>query len=913
MSTYKTTVKNEPALISYYTFDSEDATDSRASNNGTIVGTVNFEPGIGEGSNKALVLKGVGHVDLGFVDAFNYGSTAGTVEAWIRPDWKTSPGYNPAIFTDRDGGPVNWSVHMNGDKSAAGLWNGSSYETLAFPAASTNWHHLAVVFDSDPESGASQFRLYWDGSPTGYTSQALGPSPESPTELGSASASGLERWIGALDEVAFYSEALSAIAIKAHYTAFLVGDPPTILTQPQGGTFLRDVQLTLSVEAKGADLGYQWFQNNVLLPNATNADLPLAQLAAMHAGAYHVVVANAAGGATSTVAQIQLGDLPGKLKQYQTAVQSEPSLISLYSFDTLDANDSKDSNHGTPEGRVAFGDGVGGGAGKALVLNAAGHVNLGQVEAFSFASGKGTIETWVRAGWASPLGLNPAAFANRDGPSVNWSVHMNEGKDGVGLWNGNNYLPLPTPGTGVAWHHLAVVFDTDNATGDPSFTVYWDGVSAGSTQQGLGMIPALPIQLGSALASGQERWVGALDEVAFYSDALNAATVQAHYTAFVAGVPPLITVQPKGGSYFANSSLILLVGAQGLDLSYQWLKNGVTIEGAVNPDLSFTALTANDTASYRVRVTNTAGSVESDAASVTVIVPNMTGYQSRIRQEANLISYYTFDSRDGTDSKSTNHGTAVDTVDFQTGVGGGSDQSLVLDGSGHVDLSQVNAFDFASGKGTVEAWVRADWTASPGYNPTIFADRDGETVNWSVHLNGGKEAAGLWNGSTHQPMPVANTGFLWHHLATVFDVDIASGSSTFTLYWDGLPAGTTFQALGPSPESPTQLGSAAPIGQERWIGALDEVAFYDGALSANTIQNHYQALIGAPVQPPNLSYTRSGTQCTLSWPIDVSGFILETATALPAVSWTLVPGVANNSVTVDASAGTRFFRLKNSN
>lgn len=237
----------------------------------------------------------------------------------------------------------------------------------------------------------------------------------------------------------------------------------------------------------------------------------------------------------------------------------------------------------------------------------------------------------------------------------------------------------------------------------------------------------------------------------------------------------------------------------------------------------------------------------------------------------------------------------------------------MLDGSGHVDLSQVNAFDFASGKGTVEAWVRADWTASPGYNPTIFADRDGGPVNWSVHLNGGKEAAGLWNGSTHQPMPVANTGFLWHHLAAVFDVDSASGSSTFTLYWDGMSAGTTFQALGPSPESPTQLGSAAPIGQERWIGALDEVAFYDGALSANSIQNHYQALIGAPVQPPNLSYTRSGTQCTLSWPIDVSGFILETATALPAVSWTLVPGVANNSVTVDAAAGTQFYRLKNSN
>ncbi|HOW64537.1 MAG TPA: hypothetical protein PK256_04555 [Verrucomicrobiota bacterium] len=910
ISHYQAAVKNEAGLISYYTFDAEDASDFRSVNPGTIVGTVSFDAGLGHGANKALVLKGTGHVNLGGVDSFDFVGVNGTVEAWIRADWKTSPGYNPAIFSDRDGGPVNWSVHMNADKRTAGLWNGSSYEPLALPATGTNWHHLAVVFDTNPESGTSRFTLYWDGSPVGHTTQALGPSPESPTQLGSASASGLERWIGALDEVAFYSEALSAAAIQAHYTAFLVGDPPSILTQPQGGIFLQGVQLALSVEAKGAGLSYQWYQNNLPVPNATDSALTLNQLGAVHIGAYQVVVANAAGGATSAVAQVELGDLPGKLIQYQAAVRSEPSLISLYSFDHLDAQDSKDNHHGTSQGQVAYADGMGGGAGKALILNSAGHVNLGQVEAFSFASGKGTIESWVRADWTSALGLNPTLFANRDGGSVTWSIHMNDSKDGIGLWNGNNYLPQPTPGTGTAWHHLAVVFDTDNATGDPRFLVYWDGVSAGGAPQGLGMLADLPVQLGSSSASGQERWVGALDEVAFYSDALDAAAIQAHYTAFIAGDPPLITVQPRGGSYFANSSLTLRVGAQGLDLSYQWLKNGLPIEGANTPNLSFGALTASDVASYRVRVSNPAGSVESESAVVTVIVPDLARYQKTIRDEPDLISFYTFDTGDAMDSKSANHGIVVDAVDFQTGVGGGADQALVLDGYGHVDLSQVSVFDFASGKGTVEAWLRADWTSGPGYNPTVFADRDGGPVNWSVHLNAGKEAAGLWNGSTHQPMPVANTGFLWHHLAVVFDVDNESGSSTFTLYWDGLPVGTTLQALGPSPDAPTELGSASVLGQERWIGALDEVAFYSGALSAKAIQNHYQALLGGSLEPPVLSCSRSGSQVVLSWPAETTGFTLESAAVLPADSWAPVPGVVNNSVTLDASSGTRFFCLR---
>ncbi|MCZ7640585.1 MAG: hypothetical protein M5U12_33720 [Verrucomicrobia bacterium] len=687
-----------------------------------------------------------------------------------------------------------------------------------------------------------------------------------------------------------------------------MGDPPVLEKAPVGGVFLAGVPLTLSASVKGAQLTYQWFKDGTALPGATSDTLTFAALTAGDAGTYRLQVSNPAGQVSTEPVEIALGSLPTRLQQYQAAVRAESSLISHYPFDGLTARDAKGANHGAAAGRIGFAEGLGGGAGKALLLDGTGHVNLGQVEAFDFASGAGTVEAWVRADWLASPGYNPALFADRDGNPVNWSVHMNADKSVAGLWNGSTYQPHPTPGTGTAWHHLAAVFDYDLALGEYTFTLYWDGEPAGTSLQALGIVPEAPTQLGSASAAGQERWIGALDEVAFYSEALSAAAIRAHYAAFVAGEPPVITVQPVGRTYLVGDTATLSVGAQGVDLAYQWFKDGTPLSGATAATLTLVDLAPGNAGAYQVRVSNPSGAVESEAVTVRVIVPNVAAYQSAVRRETSLISYYTFDAGDLTDTQAANHGLVEGEVGFVGGVGRGQDQAVFLGGAGHVNLGQVEAFDFREGQGTIEAWIRADWTASPGYNPAIFADRDGGPVNWSVHMGAGKDVGGLWNGSTYQPLPLVGTGVAWHHLAVVFDRTPAG--STFALYWDGALVSTTLQALGNAPDSPTQLGSASPMGQERWIGALDEVAFYATPLGADAIRRHYQALLGGPAEPPVLSYALDGTQLTLSWPAGVVGFILESAPALPAVQWVAVPGVVDNRLTVNPSAGTRFYRLR---
>ncbi len=62
--------------------------------------------------------------------------------------------------------------------------------------------------------------------------------------------------------------------------------------------------------------------------------------------------------------------------------------------------------------------------------------------------------------------------------------------------------------------------------------------------------------------------------------------------------------------------------------------------------------------------------------------------------------------------------------------------------------------------------------------------------------------------------------------------------------------------------------------------------------------------------PPTLSIAVSGSQITISWPSDATGFTLETSIDLGSATWSSVPGVVGNSVTLTPGSGAHFYRLK---
>lgn len=82
---------------------------------------------------------------------------------------------------------------------------------------------------------------------------------------------------------------------------------------------------------------------------------------------------------------------------------------------------------------------------------------------------------------------------------------------------------------------------------------------------------------------------------------------------------PSISAQPVSKTVSVSSPVTFTVSATGTALNYQWQRNGANISGATSASYTISAVTTSDnTASFRVVVSNAQGSVTSSAATLTV-------------------------------------------------------------------------------------------------------------------------------------------------------------------------------------------------------------------------------------------------------------------------------------------------------
>ncbi len=90
-----------------------------------------------------------------------------------------------------------------------------------------------------------------------------------------------------------------------------------------------------------------------------------------------------------------------------------------------------------------------------------------------------------------------------------------------------------------------------------------------------------------------------------------------------ASVAPTITTQPASQTVMVGGNVTFNVTATGTEtLTYQWRLNGVNIASATGSTLALTSVTTNQAGSYVVLVSNSAGSVTSSPALVTVTSPD---------------------------------------------------------------------------------------------------------------------------------------------------------------------------------------------------------------------------------------------------------------------------------------------------
>lgn len=91
--------------------------------------------------------------------------------------------------------------------------------------------------------------------------------------------------------------------------------------------------------------------------------------------------------------------------------------------------------------------------------------------------------------------------------------------------------------------------------------------------------------------------------------------------------PPVITIQPVGGSVYEGATFTLAAAVQGTPpFAYQWVRDdSVFLSGATNSQLVLTNLTVAQAGSYSVVVTNAAGLTVSSNAILTVRSPLQAG------------------------------------------------------------------------------------------------------------------------------------------------------------------------------------------------------------------------------------------------------------------------------------------------
>jgi outer membrane protein assembly factor BamB len=210
----------------------------------------------------------------------------------------------------------------------------------------------------------------------------------------------------------------------------------------------------------------------------------------------------------------------------------------------------------------------------------------------------------------STNGINWTACPGGMPSAVNWS----------GVAYGNGVFVAISYGTNAAYSTNGINW-TACPEGMPSADGYWCGVA-----YGIGTFVAISYGTNAAYSTNGINWTaspGGLPSAGPYSCWF---AVAARYTGTNESAAPFILTQPLSQTAGVGGSITFSVAAFGAPpLSYQWQQNGVNladagnISGSSTANLTITNLALSDAALYSVLVSNTAGTVESIPASLTVL------------------------------------------------------------------------------------------------------------------------------------------------------------------------------------------------------------------------------------------------------------------------------------------------------
>ena len=463
----------------------------------------------------------------------------------------------------------------------------------------------------------------------------------------------------------------SAIGVA---TIGTTNDPPALAAQPRHRSVNQGTNVTFSASVVGASpLRYQWRFHGTNLPNATNAAFGRNNVQPAHAGPYLLVVTNAFGSVTSSVATLVVNVSP----VWQTAFaenfeadhganwnlfQGSGNGVSDYTADwAFDYSVTRYSFNGVTNFIPPAPNSAGGATrGLKLTVNNNDAVaatagvsvypkNLGFSNNYALR-----FDVWLNYNGPAGGGVGSTEFAtfglNHTGTRVNWTATGATAGDGV--WfamdgdgdAGSDYLAFTGntsgPPSQLAFASGGLV--ANGALGDDAGDVFFQGLFPGALYETAGSPGKRWVQGELSQISGVLTWrlngevvaqrtnaspftsgnvmLGYMDTfTSIANPAADNFVLFDNVRVLTAVEPPLIATAPTNRLVNAGANAAFAVTAAGsAPLAYQWRFNGGLLAGATNSGLTIARAQAGNAGAYSVVVTNLAGSATSAGATLNV-------------------------------------------------------------------------------------------------------------------------------------------------------------------------------------------------------------------------------------------------------------------------------------------------------
>ncbi len=649
-----------------------------------------------------------------------------------------------------------------------------------------------------------------------------------------------------------------------------LGLVPTLAQAPVNKTVYVGGTANFNSSASGsAPLTYIWSHAGTIINSggrflgATTGNLAITNVNSGDAGAYTLIVSNAAGAVTNT---INLTVINPPTDAAETAVITRGPLA-FWELNESSGSTIAYDYVGTYNGTYGSSAGAGVAGPQPPAYPGFSPTNAA-VETYAFTTSSivtvpplnisttnsVTLLAWIyQDGSQGPQQPYTGILYCRGG-SGQTSAGMICSSDGTQLayqWAGNRYnfnsgLVLPTN----QWTLVALVYTTN-------FTTLYCGTSNGVMLSAVDHFPnygqafEVPMDIGLDPDVGESArtFNGVIDDVAFFNRALSTPDIEAIYEAGTGIVPTLqITEQTAAAvTVFQGQPINLSVQVSGLNPAYQWYKQNSPLSGATNSAFTIAKAAVSDAGSYYVVVTNQINSVTSAVINVTVpsyvVLP--IGASGAIYTGVSASSSY----------PDPNYVAANMFDSDLTGVSIGSQ----LTGKDWADDGYGTAFQ--------PAYLAFQLDQAYTVNAILYAQRNsqsGQTIDKVTDIS-------LW-ASQASPFAAADPGTSPDTVVLTPDVDAA--------------------VLHPYVFTNTVTG-------QYFVIKVDQTPEVYGS---NIGGNEFR--LATLVTPVPLAYTNSPAGLTLNWPAPAT---LQQADDL-AGPWIPATGVTNG-VPVSATAAKRFYRI----